>query len=70
LFLQEQIKGIIISEGVVGRDGEGDLETTADLEQIDSQETNVVADSWQYLSDSGLSTAISPSQSPVLLRST
>ena len=31
-----------ISEGVVGSDGAGDLETTADLEQIDSQETHVV----------------------------
>ena len=58
-----------ISEGVVGRDGAGDLETTADLEQIDSQETHVVSDSGQYLSDAGLSTR-SPSQSPVLLRST
>ena len=56
-----------ISEGVVGSDGAGDLETTADLEQIDSQETHVVSDSGQCLSDSGLSTAISPSQSPVLL---
>jgi len=59
-----------ISEGVVGSDGAGDLETTADLEQIDSQETHVVSDSGQYLSDAGLSTAISPSQSPVLPRST
>ena len=58
-----------ISEGVVGSDGAGDLETTADLEQIDSQETHVVSDSGQYLSDAGLSTR-SPSQSPVLLRST
>ena len=58
-----------ISEGVVGRDGAGDLETTEDLEQIDSQETHVVSDSRQYLLDAGLST-ISPSQSPVLLRST
>ena len=54
---------------VVGRDGAGDLETTADLEQIDSQETHVVSDSGQFLSDAGLSTR-SPSQSPVLLRST
>ena len=45
-----------ISEGVVGSDGAGDLETTADLEQIDSQETHVVSDSGQYLSDAGLST--------------
>ena len=58
-----------ISEGVVGRDGAGDLETTADLEQIDSQETHVVSDSGQYLSDADLSTR-SPSQSLVLLRST
>jgi len=58
-----------ISEGVVGSDGAGDLETTADLEQIDSQETHVVSDSGQFLSDAGLSTR-SPSQSPVLLRST
>ena len=58
-----------ISEGVVGSDGAGDLETTVDLEQIDSQETHVVSDSGQYLSDAGLSTR-SPSQSPVLLRST
>ena len=34
-----------ISEGVVGRDGEGDCETTTDLKQIDSQETHVVSDS-------------------------
>jgi len=58
-----------ISEGVVGRDGEGDCETTTDLKQIDSQETHVVSDSGQYLSDADLSTR-SPSQSLVLLRST
>ncbi len=34
-----------ISEGVVGRNGAGGLETTADSEQIDSQETHVVSDS-------------------------
>ena len=56
-----------ISEGVVCRDGAGDLEKTEDLEQINSQETHVVSDSRQYLLDAGLST-ISLSQSPVLLR--
>ena len=39
------------------------------MEQIDSQETHVVSDSGQYLSDADLSTR-SPSQSLVLLRST
>ena len=58
-----------ISGGVVGRDGAGGLETTEDSAQIDSQETHVVSDSGQYLSDADLSTR-SPSQSLVLLRST
>ena len=57
------------SEGVVGMDGAGGLETTADSEQIDSQETHVVSDSWQHLWDADLST-ISPNQSPVLLQQT
>jgi hypothetical protein len=58
-----------ISGGVVGRDGAGGLETTADSAQIDSQETHVVSDSWQHLWDADLSIK-SPNQSPVLTRPT